>query len=101
VTAAAIASGRWRAADDCSLVHLQVHIDVSDELERGEERDCSEGEKKGVAGQQRVAEEAGALDDAGHVRAADVEKHGVSAGKKRRPVLTIDDKKDPDLRHLT
>ena len=55
----------------CS-VHLDVDVDIADELERCEERDGAEHEEEDVARQERVSEELDRLQHAGHARALEV-----------------------------
>ena len=63
------------------LVHLEVDVDVSDKLERGEERDRAQHEEEDVASERRVAEELHALQHARHVGALEVVEHGVQEDK--------------------
>lgn len=60
----------------CS-VHLQVDVDVTDELEGSEEGDGAQHEEKDKARQQGVAKKLHRLDHAGHIGATGVVEDGV------------------------
>lgn len=63
---------RLRLWNDVTLIHLDVHVDVADEFQSGEEGDGAKHEEEDVAGQHGVAEEFHRLQHAGHVRALEV-----------------------------
>lgn len=68
------------------LVHLEIDVDVTHKLERGEEGDSAEHEEKDVAGECGVAEKLQTLQGARHVGALKVVEHSVQEHKHaRRP----------------
>ena len=70
-------------------VHLDVDVDVSDELEGGEEGDGAEHEEEHVAGEEGVAEELDRLQHARHAGALEVVEEGVQEHEDpRRPEHT-------------
>ena len=75
-----------RAALPQGSVHLDVDVDVSDELEGGKEGDGAEHEEEDVAGEEGVAKELDRLQHARHTGALEVVEEGVEKHKDpRRP----------------
>jgi len=67
-------------------VHLDVDVDVSDELEGGEEGNGTEHEEEHIAGEKGVAEELDRLQHARHTGALEVVEEGVEEYEdSRRP----------------
>lgn len=61
-----------------ALVHLDIQVNISHELETRVVADRGEHQTKHVACEQRVAEELNGLQTAGHVAAFDVEEHCIA-----------------------
>ena len=75
---------------DCLSIHLDVDVDVANELERREERHRAEHQEKHVASEDRVAEELDALQQPRHVGPLEVVEQRVQKHKQtRRPARKI------------